>query len=1235
MKNKTKLLNLVIAIIFSFISSFVFSQISNNSISANTAICSGTVPSSSLAGSTPTISNCNPGFIHYQWQKSINNINFSDLLYDTLKNYSISTALSQTTYYRRIVTHGTCTNSSNTVTITVYPISVGGNISGNSNICIGSSTGTLTLSGYTGSILNWQKRLNNGSWTTINNTTSTHSEILNTAGTWEFRAEVKSGVCSSVYSNSKYIIVYAQANGGNLSGNNTICLGNSTGTLNLSSYSGTISKWIRKVNNGAWQDIANTNSTFSETPNQAGVWQYQVLVTNGPCSTANSNIITIIVDPISQGGSISGLSNICQGSSTGSLSLTGYNGNIITWQRRFNSGSWVDITINSSSYSEVLYTPGYYEYRVEVKSGNCSSTYSSLKSITVAQNTIPGSVIGGSSICQGDYTNSLTLVGNIGSVLKWEKMLNNGNWQPIFNTSNTFSEIPSQPGIWYYRALVQNGNCSSNYSSATLVSVDSSTKGGLINGINSICIGSNSDKLKLINYRGNIIKWQKSNNSSAWYDIATNSNFFIDTPSQSGYWKYRVEVKNGACPSSYSQIKNLQVDALSQGGVTIATPGICIGNNTGYISLKNEVGTQIIWYKRSPSSQNWNLIGNADSIIDTPTLVGSNLYRAQVKNGVCPADYSMITNVTVFDKTISGYLSSSNSSLCIGSSSMIQLTGQTGAVSIWQKRINSGIWSDINSFSTLYSEKLTSNGLFEFRALVQNGSCQSQFTTPIQISVSDSTDGGILVGESEICFGDKTNNLTLIGSKGKILEWDRKINNKPWEKISYTGYFYNEIPVDTGIILFRTYLENGVCPPKYSKEAKVIVRPIPKVKTGNDKSICLGNSVNLIATGAEKYYWNNGGFGSSIEVSPNITSYYIVQGINNYKCYDYDTIQVVVNSLPVADFKAGEICLKDTFNFINKSINSKSFSWDFGDTTAISSDHNPKHVYKASGNYFAKLIAYTSESCSDTIFKEISVMELPNAKIIGKEEVCKNESWVRYSADNDYNEFLWSVDGGKILDYRKNAIDVNWLNGNFGKIYLVENDFYSGCSKTDSLQINISKYTALDAPLLVAKADNINTNILLIPFANYNYYKWGYKFKYFQNSDVIVATGNPYCEYKFIDTINFYYWVDVTNDGHCITRSYFNKPNYFVSNDDKNISGMNQITFNNPVTEGVLYLQILSSPRKIIYISLLSMEGKELYNNRIINEKVNAINISHLRKGIYLMMIASEKGMRTYKVILN
>jgi len=68
-----------------------------------------------------------------------------------------------------------CTNSS-TTTITVYSVSDGGSISGTSSQIYGSSTGTLTLSGYTGSIQRWEHKLNNGSWTNITNTNNTYSE---------------------------------------------------------------------------------------------------------------------------------------------------------------------------------------------------------------------------------------------------------------------------------------------------------------------------------------------------------------------------------------------------------------------------------------------------------------------------------------------------------------------------------------------------------------------------------------------------------------------------------------------------------------------------------------------------------------------------------------------------------------------------------------------------------------------------------------------------------------------------------------------------------------------------------------------------------------------------------------------------------------------------------------------------------------------------------------------------
>ncbi len=85
--------------------------------------------------------------------------------------------------------------------IVIYPTSVGGSISGTSTITYGSSTGTLTLGGYVGTIQRWEKRLNNAvSWTQIANFNATYSESPNAAGTWQYRAFVKSGVCAETSS---------------------------------------------------------------------------------------------------------------------------------------------------------------------------------------------------------------------------------------------------------------------------------------------------------------------------------------------------------------------------------------------------------------------------------------------------------------------------------------------------------------------------------------------------------------------------------------------------------------------------------------------------------------------------------------------------------------------------------------------------------------------------------------------------------------------------------------------------------------------------------------------------------------------------------------------------------------------------------------------------------------------------------------------------------------------------
>ncbi|KPK86887.1 MAG: hypothetical protein AMS27_04030, partial [Bacteroides sp. SM23_62_1] len=117
-------------------------------------------------------------------------------------------------------------------TFTIYPLSVGGSISGGSTpICEGSGTGNMTLNGNTGNNLTWQKQLNGGGWTDAGNTSTTYSETLSSGGTWDYRVEVQSGTCPVAYSTIQTIKVDTIPDAsGTLNNTNTIC---NNGTCNI------------------------------------------------------------------------------------------------------------------------------------------------------------------------------------------------------------------------------------------------------------------------------------------------------------------------------------------------------------------------------------------------------------------------------------------------------------------------------------------------------------------------------------------------------------------------------------------------------------------------------------------------------------------------------------------------------------------------------------------------------------------------------------------------------------------------------------------------------------------------------------------------------------------------------------------------------------------------------------------------------------------------------------------
>ena len=81
---------------------------------------------------------------------------------------------------------------------------------------------------------------------------------------------------------------------GTVTGGSTILSGNSTGTLTLGAHTGTIIKWQKRIDGGAWIDIAWTQNTYSETP-APGTWDYRAVIKNGNCTEENSVYTTVIV----------------------------------------------------------------------------------------------------------------------------------------------------------------------------------------------------------------------------------------------------------------------------------------------------------------------------------------------------------------------------------------------------------------------------------------------------------------------------------------------------------------------------------------------------------------------------------------------------------------------------------------------------------------------------------------------------------------------------------------------------------------------------------------------------------------------------------------------------------------------------------------------------------------------------------------------------------------------------
>jgi hypothetical protein len=285
---------------------------------------------------------------------------------------------------------------------------------------------------------NYKSELYTSCWNYSNNLVSAKSS---------FWTMYRSGYES--FSNVIQIVVDPTTVPGNVTGGSTICQGSASGLLTLAGHTGSVVRWESSVNGGAtWNPIANTNTTFTSGVLAQTTW-FRAVVQSGVCPEAPSTHTVVTVDPTTVGGTVAGGSTpICFGVNTGVMTLGGYTGTVLRWQKRVDGLAWTDIANTTTTFSEIPTASGTWDYRAEVQSGVCPPQFSAFRTIIVRPQFNLAQLEEDQSICSGASTNfrvemtggvspfSITYFDGVGNTT-----INNYVSGANINTGNLFADI--------------------------------------------------------------------------------------------------------------------------------------------------------------------------------------------------------------------------------------------------------------------------------------------------------------------------------------------------------------------------------------------------------------------------------------------------------------------------------------------------------------------------------------------------------------------------------------------------------------------------------------------------------------------------------------------------------------------------------------------------------------------------------------------------------------------------
>jgi len=374
-----------------------------------------------------------------------------------------------------------------------------------------------------------------------------------------------------------------------------------------------------------------------------------------------------------------------------------------------------------------------------------------------------------------------------------------------------------------------------------------------------------------------------------------------------------------------------------------------------------------------PGNFLWSNGSNSQSTYAIPIATSTYSLTITGNNGCTETLYHTIQVTNNYSDSISG-----QKNLCLGdTSTLLSCTPVLGATYLWS-----------NGSLTNTSNFIFSNSINPISVLITlHGGCSILVKDTIRIHNNLSIPS--ISGAGQLCEGDSAL-LNLAG--GIQYEWTSGLagtSSAAWvSPIANTIYSADVIYYING---------NVVCSTEVSDTIFVKNKPSIHV-AGAEQFFCLGATVNLIASGANSYSWNNSILNDSISFVASNDSSILVIGFGD--CGFVDSLLIDVNVYQSTNdtvFADTSICYGANANILSP-INGQSFLWQDGSTTS-----------SFSFQCFVDTTFYCqvniSGGCVAIVAFHISPISPSPVSISGNTSVCNGES-TQLKADGAVT-FVW------------------------------------------------------------------------------------------------------------------------------------------------------------------------------------------------------------------------------------